>query len=415
MSSNKSIFSSPIWQQLITDAPFAWHQRNEAVQGLQFTLPDLLHTDQILDANIDALRIAKQAGASLHEDLDFEDWGAVFIGAVLGLMFTDEELLDTALAAIGEDIDRAKELENAISWPVTHAANQRIAQWRYHENPAIRRAFFGALYANADPKTLHSEPQLLRTEQHPIVLTRLLDIAGNQRNKAWKSDIVRLYNAELLEVRFYAIRAGILLGDAKAFSHLNNIINEEGSYRADALELWLQANKPGETTIAEILETELSTHLQCQCVAWAGYPEFVPFLIRTMEEPLYARTAGYAFSLLSGVDIMDEDLDWELTETEQKEDLYRPANESDWLCPNPDKIQTWWKQHTSKFAPKTRYMAGYPITKSNLDKILINGTQPQRQAAALERSFLTQGIPVFDVKAYAPLQQQRLMSLNKPA
>ncbi|RKZ47660.1 MAG: hypothetical protein DRR16_16535 [Candidatus Parabeggiatoa sp. nov. 3] len=406
----------------MTDAPFAWHQRFEAVQGLQFTLSDLLHSDQILDTYIDALRIAKQAGACLHEDLDFEDWGAVFIGAILGLMFEDNELLGTTIAAIGDDLARAEELEYAIRWLTVHTTNKRIAQWREHENPAIRRAVFGALYADADPETLRNKPQHLRTQTHPVVLTRLLDIAGNQRHTAWASEIARLYDAELLDIRFHAIRAGILLGNAKAFSLLNKIRNEDGPYRANALELYLRAGKPKETqkAITEILESELSTHLQCQCVAWAGYSDFVPFIIRAMEYPLYARTAGYAFSRLTGVDIMEEDLDRELPEiddkktnasAEQKEDLYRHPNERDWPWPAPDKIQAWWEQQTLRFSPGTRYLAGYPITKPNLDSVLIHGTQPQRQAAALERSFLTLGVPVFDIKAYAPLQQQRLMTL----
>ena len=208
MSLNKSIFSPPIWQQLTTDAPFAWHQRNEAVEGLQFTLRDLLHTDQVVDANIDALRIAKQAGTSLHEDLDFEDWGTVFIGAVLGLMFEDKELLDTALAAIGEELDRADELEFALRWPAACASQQIIAQLQKHENPLICRAVFGALYADANSLPRES---LLTNEQHPAILTRLLDIAGYKRHTAWKYNIAKLYNAESLDVRYHAIRAGILL------------------------------------------------------------------------------------------------------------------------------------------------------------------------------------------------------------
>ena len=419
MNRIKTPYALPIWKQLITDAPFAWHQRNEATQGLQFTLPDLVHSDQTLEAYLDALRIAKQAGACLHKDLNFEDWGAVFIGIVLGLRFEDEELLDTASAVIGEDLDRAEELEHAIRWPLTRITNERIVQWQTHENPAIRRAAVGALYADANPEIVHNQLQYqLHMESHPIVLARLLEIAGNQRHAVWNDDIAKLYQVESLDVQFHAIRAGVLLGDRKAFSYLNQVAREEGPYRAEALELYLRAGKPEETKpfLTEILQTRLSPHLQCQCVAWAGYPEFVPFLIRAMAEPLYARTAGYAVSLLSGVDIMEKDLDWEFSEndreqlntSESQREVYRPADEGDWPWPAPQKIQAWWEQKTSEIVLGIRYLAGYPITQPHLDNILLSGTQPQRQAAALERSLSRRTLPVFDIKAYAPWQQQRL-------
>jgi len=398
------------------DAPFAWHQRSEATKGIQFTLPDLIQADQTLNAYIDALRIAYQAGASLQDDLDFEDWGAIFISTVLGLMLDDEALLNTVLSKVSEDIEHAEELEFALRWPLSKAANKYISQWQTHNNPAVRRAALGALYTDATPKALHGELVQLHTEIHPLVLTHLFDIAGDKRQITWRNEVSKQYDSEAEDIRFHAIRAGTMLGDSKAFSLLHQIANTDNQHRAIALELILRAGNPADTqtTLATLLKAELSPYLQCQCIGWAGYPEYIPLLIRYMTNPLYTRTAGYAFSLLTGIDIMDEDLVLSFEDEEAadisktSQDKYRPDDESDWFWPCPEKIQTWWQQNAAKYPVGTRHLAGLPITQSNLDKLLLYGTQPQRQAAALERSFLKPHVPIFDVKAYAVSQQKHV-------
>jgi len=398
-----------IWKQLLTDAPFAWHQRNEAAHGVQFTLLDLVDIDQTVAAYLDALGIAKRKGARLHEALNFEDWGSVFISVVLGLRFEDDALLAVALAAIGEDLERAAELEHAIRWPTTYIADKRVVTWQTHDNPAIRRAALGAVYTDVD----HELHYRLKTESHPWVLARLLERAGDQRY--WHETIAHMYNIESPEVKFYALRAGVLFGDAEAYPRLKQLAREEGPYRAKALELYLRAAQPEATQsmLVEILKTEDSKYLHCQCIAWAGYPEWVTLLMPLLEEPTYARTAGYAFSLLTGVDLIEAELS--VLEAEQRNssqtpqnDNYRSANESDWPWPAAEKIQAWWQRQAAQFNPGTRYLAGYPLTQPYFEVILIEGTQPQRQAVALERSLQTPGVAIFDIQAYAVWQQQRL-------
>jgi uncharacterized protein (TIGR02270 family) len=82
--------------------------------------------------------------------------------------------------------------------------------------------------------------------------------------------------------------------------------------------------------------------------------------------------------------------------------------------PDPEKIAAWWARHHRRFDPGTRYLLGRPLAGEWLEEILWHGYQRQRAAAALELAIRRPGQPLFEVRAPAARQQERL-GLTPPA
>lgn len=80
------------------------------------------------------------------------------------------------------------------------------------------------------------------------------------------------------------------------------------------------------------------------------------------------------------------------------------------ICPWPDaeKIQEWWEANKHRFQNGIRYFMGEPVTTENCKRVLREGFQCQRLAAALFLSLLQPGMPLFNTAAPA-WRQRRLL------
>ena len=146
-----------------------------------------------------------------------------------------------------------------------------------------------------------------------------------------------------------------------------------------------------------------------------GDPLYIPWLIKRMEVPELARLAGESFSLITGADIANENLEGERPEgfesgpTENPEDeevALDPDEDLPW--PDPKKVQVWWDTRKNRFQTGTRYLLGAPITEGQCRKVLREGFQRQRAAAALELALMKPDAPLFEVRAPGWRQQRWL-------
>jgi uncharacterized protein (TIGR02270 family) len=148
-----------------------------------------------------------------------------------------------------------------------------------------------------------------------------------------------------------------------------------------------------------------------------GDPTQNPWLIDYLRVPELARSAGEAFTMITGIDLAYEDLEGEWpegveagpTENPEDENLEMDPNEHlPW--PNPGLVQRWWEQHRQRFQTATRYLLGQPIGFEWLQQVLRIGRQRQRAAAALELAIRQPGQLLFEVRAPGFRQQQILHS-----
>lgn len=160
-------------------------------------------------------------------------------------------------------------------------------------------------------------------------------------------------------------------------------------------------------------------HVRAALVALAacGAPGALDDILPHMGNEETARLAGFAFSQITGANLVELDLELdenakadgdaeggageaaapstaedsseididlaeeEASSKEEEEDAHLPV-------PNPELVAKWWQEHKGEFSPNARYLAGRPVTDPGLRQTLVEGTQPQRRAASIELACL---------------------------
>jgi uncharacterized protein (TIGR02270 family) len=134
-----------------------------------------------------------------------------------------------------------------------------------------------------------------------------------------------------------------------------------------------------------------------------------------MSDDGKARIAGEAFSLITGLDLARLDLERRPPErlesgpNDDPDDSNVEMDEDNGLpWPDETRVEAWWAENSQRFQPGTRYFMGEPLNGDNCLRVLREGYQRQRIAAALYLSLLNPGTPLFEWRAPARRQQRLL-------
>src|SRR5262249_37559062 len=146
-----------------------------------------------------------------------------------------------------------------------------------------------------------------------------------------------------------------------------------------------------------------------------GTPEAVESLIDLMNIPVFARVAGAAFAMITGVELAYEHLSGDKPEGFEAGPTEDPQDENVAMDPDehlpwpvPALVAKWWNQHRVQFQADSRYFRGKNLTLQTLREVLINGNQPERAVAALELALREPTQPLFEVRARGALQVEQL-------
>jgi uncharacterized protein (TIGR02270 family) len=406
-----------IMEQHAEEAAFNWLLRDRAVSGPHYDLADLAHLDDRVDANIDGLRIAAEAGWEIcREAMTFGDPGEIFAAGVLAFESQVPKRMDAVLAAVEGEAELRRALCSALGWIEFHQVAAPV-----HQLLGADLAFLKQIAVSVH--ALHRQdlgPALATciTAIDPLVRSRALKAAGELGRIDLLAMVLNHIDDNDETCRFYAAWSAALLGDDTGIHRLRHIAKAPSVDAQRACELAVRKMDHGHAVdwLDELGRCSSSLRLAINGYGALGDPRAVPWLIEMMQAPGLARSAGEAFSMITGVDIAYEDLDTDApenfhagpTENPEDEDVEMDPDE-DLPWPDPELIGAWWHGHQKTFQKGNRYLAGGPISPEQCTRVLITGFQRQRLAAAMELALLHPGRPLFEVRAPG-FRQQRLLS-----
>jgi uncharacterized protein (TIGR02270 family) len=138
-----------------------------------------------------------------------------------------------------------------------------------------------------------------------------------------------------------------------------------------------------------------------------------------MADAHLARLAGEAFAMITGVELESLGLARSPPDEFEVGPSQNPGDEdvemdSDDELPWPDleRIHAWWDANHSRFQSGARHFMGEPPTVLHCRKVLREGFQSQRIAAAEHLNLLQPGTPLFNVAAPAWRQQRWLAEVQ---
>jgi uncharacterized protein (TIGR02270 family) len=398
-------------------ASFLWTLRSAAVSAPHYSLADLAKLDQRLEANLDGLRIAGEAGWEIcKESLSTEEPGEVFAAAVLAFDSSKKDRVDTVLEAGAASPELSRALVSALGWLPFQQAEPHIKELLASPSPLLRRA---GLAASAIHRHNPGPPLLEAiSSADPLVRSRALRAMGELGQRTSLYELQKFLADEDQQCRLWAAWTSALLSlDPKAIAVLASIAESKAPYREKALQV---AIRRMDSLAARAWRDKLAQDVNLIRIAVIaagafGDPASVPWLIDHMKTPQLARVAGEAFTMITGVDIAYHDLDakkpegFEAGPTDNPEDENVEMDPDDHLpWPAPELIAKWWGLHQAEFTNGVRYLLGQPISVEWCKRSLRSGRQRQRAAAALELAIRDPGQPLFNVAAPGFRQKQIL-------
>ncbi|MCC6552278.1 MAG: TIGR02270 family protein [Polyangiaceae bacterium] len=401
------------------EAAFLWLLRDGAVRAPHYDLADLEALDERVEANLDGLLGAGDAGwEACARGLAAPEGGEVFAATVVALERGDLRGVAAVIDAAGASPPLSRGLVSALGWVSFDTAARTIRALLAPRGPAaLRRLGIAACAAHRrDPGPALPDALL---DPDAALRARALRAVGELGRADLRADLRRALEDEDASCRQWAAWSGVMLG---------------AEDRAPIRALWRNAAAGGPraalscvtAVLADDKETSAERLLELGAeparartvlagVAALGDPALMPWVLERMAEPRLARAAGEAFSAITGADLRAEKLKGEPpkgfrsgpTDDPRDEDVAMDPDE-DLLWPDPEATARAWERRRPAFRDGARYLLGLPVTAPWLDRILARGPQRRRAAAAIELALRAPERRLFEVRAPARRQRRAL-------
>lgn len=385
------------------EASFLWLLRNNLVTAPHRGLPDLARHDRRLEAHLDGLRLAGEAGWEMSKDaLRHGNAGDYFSASFLAFNSGEAERINCLLDNREISSEQSKGIVSALGWLPYRQAEPHITRFIANDSPALLRTGIAA-------SALHRiDPGRRLTDalgsKDLTLKARSLKAAGELGRIGLLPILAENYIHEDEECRFQAAWSAALLGDRNALPVLQSIATGSSHNREAAVKMAFRILERHE---AHGWHAELTSEPETMRLAVIGAgtladPAMIPWLIEQMRITELARVAAEAFGMITGADLVRDGLKGESPsdfEEDPEDDI--PAMDPDenlpWL--DPERVTTWWRQRRAEFDNGSRYVLGKTISSAQLRQALHSGSQRQRSDAAIELARLNPGLPLYETRA----------------
>jgi uncharacterized protein (TIGR02270 family) len=405
-------------EQHAEEAAFLWGLRDLVKHAPHFTLATLARLDDRVEAHLDGLRIAGDAGWEICKQvMEGGAAGEIFVAAVLAFESGQDIKVEDVLKVATTTPEVVRQVISALVWVSYEQASKCIKELLSAETTLLRRVGLAAcaiLRRNPGLSVL----QAAFAADDPLLKARALRAVGELGLVDYHITARSNLKAKDPTVRFWAAWSNALLnGHKDAVAYLQGLAESSEPLSERAAQMAMRRLAPNDAkTWLKRLVKDLDQRRTAVLAAGAfADPEAIPFLIDQMKDSELARVAGESFSLVTGADLAREKLrgtkpeGFQAGPTDNPEDENVEMDPDEHLpWPDPELVRRWWADHQGSFTRGARYLLGQPITPESLRQALKVGYQRQRAAAAIELAILKPGHPLFEVRA-AGWRQQALL------
>jgi uncharacterized protein (TIGR02270 family) len=405
----------------VEDAAALRSTRTHLVSAPHVKLIHLGRLDARLSAHLDGVTLAGNFGTQLAvAALESPGTGQVFVATVGAIQTGQPADLAKLFSLVEAVVEAQNGFASAFGWVSSETLKGKASALLNAAAPFHKRVGITACALHrVDPggvlsATISSADAALRA--------RSLRCAGEVGRRDQLPACTEYLNDEDPACAFWAAWSAVLFGDrGRGLESLRTLGRQPGPHQERALQMVLKILINQDTlSLLKALAPDLENRrMLIQATGIAGDPLYVPWLIKHMSAEKVMRLAGESFSFITGLDLAYLDLERkppegvELGPTDNPEDADVAMDADDSLpWPNQAKIQKWWDANKDRFQPGVRYFMGEPVNIDNCKRVLREGYQRQRIAAALYLSLLQPGTPLFPTSAPAWRQKRWLAKMG---
>ena len=392
------------------EAAFLWTLRDVVASASHAGLAELERFDERVEAHLDGLRVAADAGWAACEERLGGGAGEVFAAAVLAMETGDMARLAAVVAAT-TDTRTAAGLAGAFTWMDANVVSGALGTVSGTATPAVVAALLeGAAAHQLDPG--HLLDTAMTTDAAELRSAALL-AAGRLGRRDLAEPVRRALADAEPACRLSAALACVMLGDRAPVVVLRRLAEEPNAVRHEAAALAMRAMEPAQARAwhRDLARDPGARRVAVVAAGASGDPALVPWLLEAMQDAACARVAGESLALVGGVDLVGEKLERDPSPEAVSGPSDDPADEDVALDPDerlpwPDaeRVAAWWRERQPSLAEGTRYLLGRPLDAGVAREVLESGRQRQRAIAAFDLLLAGTG-SLFDVRA--PSHRQR--------
>jgi len=416
MPATNKIVIKELVNQHFEEASFLWSQRDLAVTSPVYTLPDLAHLDERVEAHIDGLRVAGDYGLSLCEaGIEEDEPGTFFVATIITFESGDKGLINQLMELGGSSQTTFRAMVSGLGWMNTRRFNTSIQGMVNAKTVAWRRLGIAACGVRRVNPRAFLDQAIDSTDL--LLKASALKAAGELKRVDLLPRVQSHLEHEDDACRFEATRSAILLGDRSALNALSTFVLSFSAFTLPAMQLALRIcdGATARSWLKAQSRDPEQRHQMLLGTGMTGDPAFIPMLIKQMSRPELARAAADAFSMITGARLAEDRLEGHWPEDFEAIPNDDPADENvemdadeDLPWPDAELVEHWWNQHKGAFTPGHRYLAGKPISPAHCEHVLKTGNQRQRLAAALELALSGPETKWFNARANAVWQTKQL-------
>lgn len=385
-------------EQHAGEAAFLWELRELSSRAQNYTLRDLIELDWRIDAHLEGLRVAGEAGWAICAGaLDWHDPGETFVALLRALERGNVAEVERVVGAI-DWVHCQDAVVAALGWLDSDVVAPWLETFSQQSAPSGLRAAAIAGYAahqidpgaRLDDAICDNDESVRARAMRAVGELGRLDRRGSLRGSA---------TDDAHDVRLWAAWSDALLG-GQGLELASFTADERATAMAAHCDAapWLDQLGPGRPAIA--------------AAAASGRTIWIDRLIEWMSDDEYARAAAAAFHTISGIpvrDALERSAPTPLSgpsDDPKDDDVALDLDEAlSW--PDPAAIAACWASAAARFDTNRRYLLGRPIDDAWLHQVLRRGEQPQRALAAIELA--RRGAhPLFQTRAPGFRQERQL-------
>lgn len=401
-----------IYEQYATNAAFLWILRSIAVDQPHYNGNDILALEQRIDAQLNGLMSSADVGWSVCEQaLELAEPGEVFTAMIVAMRSHESSKIQRAVEVGLKSDNCVQGLISALGWlpgEIVDPWIQRFVQGKEMGHKLLGLA--ACSIRRQDPgEALNDILQRAVCQQHEKLYARALRLIGELRRQDCMSALQSAIYHKSDAIRFWSNWSAVLLGHKANLRQLKPFVLDASSpYQVLALQLAFRVLtvEQARQWISELATDAKQIRIVIKATGILGDPHAVNWLIGKMADAKLAKLAGEAFSFITGIDLVKDELIMQqplVHPMHPNDDIYDDNLDldEDENLPYPDakKVLILWRNHGQKFIVGRRYFIGQPITSNYLKSILLNGSQRQRHAAAIELAVNENGMQLPNTRA----------------
>jgi uncharacterized protein (TIGR02270 family) len=410
-----------VLEQHYDEAAFLAETRPATVFQAHILLDELARFDARYDSNVAGLIVSgRGAWEFCEKQWDESDIGGMVVVVRVALSNGEFDFIVEKLSGSMAQGSGKQALAAALDWQdAQHLAEFEAKLTNRHEI-GLDTVFFTARSRLRIATPAEVEQNL--SSESPDRQVSALRAIGEMGHRSLLAHCHNNLRSDDENLRFWAAWSAVLVGDKTAAETLKPFVEAESpqAYRAIYLAPRALEAESCRAWLRELAQSEMTRRLALIGCGIAGDPMYIPTLIHQMKIPEYARVAGEAFSMITGVDLAYEDLDAEWPDGFEAGPSEDPADDNveldadeDLPWPNAELIQEWWEENGRNLSQGARYLCGEPISEASCRRVLVEGFQRQRISAALELAIMNADEPLFEWRAPG-FRQQEWLGLRKP-